>query len=48
VTSIVEGTIIDELKAFVGDFGAMVSSSLAVVKTMVDIEVGLRDKAGVV
>jgi hypothetical protein len=48
VTGIVGGTIIDELKGFVGDFRAIVSSSLAVVKIIVDVEVGSRDKARVV
>ena len=39
------GTIADEFKAFAGDFRAVVSSSLAIVEIVANIEVRLRDNA---
>jgi hypothetical protein len=37
----------DEFKAFAGDFGAIASSSLAIVEIVVNVEVRSRDKAGI-
>jgi hypothetical protein len=45
VTRAVEGTIADEFKAFTGDFKAVISSSLAIVKIVANIKVRLRDNA---
>jgi hypothetical protein len=48
VTRAVGGTIADEFKAFVGDFRAVVSSSLAIVETVANVEVRLRDNAVII
>jgi hypothetical protein len=45
VTKAVEGTIADEFKAFKGDFRAVVSNSLAIVETVANVKVRLRDNA---
>jgi hypothetical protein len=38
----------DEFKAFIGDFGAVASSSLAIVEIVVNVKVRLRDRAGII
>jgi hypothetical protein len=45
VTRAAGGTIADEFKAFTGDFRAVVSSSLAIVETVANVEVRSRDNA---
>jgi hypothetical protein len=45
VTRAVGGTIIDEFKAFAGDFRAIISSSLAIIEIVANVEVRLRDNA---
>jgi hypothetical protein len=48
VTRAVGGTIVDEFKAFIGDFRAVISSSLAIVEIVANIKVRLRDNAIIV
>jgi hypothetical protein len=45
VTRAAGGTITDEFEAFAGDFRAVVSSSLAIVETIANVKVRLRDNA---
>ena len=45
VTRAAGGAVIDEFKAFTGDFGAVASSSLAIVETEANVEVRSRDNA---
>jgi hypothetical protein len=45
VTRAAGGTITNEFKAFAGDFRAVVSSSLAIVEIVANVEVRLRDNA---
>jgi hypothetical protein len=47
VTRAAQETIADEFKAFIGDFRAVVSSSLAIVETVANIEVRSKDNAGI-
>ena len=45
MTRAVGGTIINEFKTFIGDFRAVVFSSLAIVEIVANVEVRLRDNA---
>jgi len=48
VTRAIGGTIINEFKAFTGDFRAVVSSSLAIVEIVANVKVRLRDNVVIV